>query len=60
MYLMQSVVKLTLKETLAARSVLISLKPDWNSDTELPTTRAASFDISPLITVLDSEDVAAL
>jgi hypothetical protein len=51
---------LTLNETLAAKSVLLSLKPDWNSDTELPAACAAIFDISTATAVLDSEDVAEL
>jgi hypothetical protein len=46
-----------LKETLAAESVLESLKPDWNSETELPTAGAAIFDISPVTAVLDTDDV---
>lgn len=53
-------VKQTLKETLAAMSDLMSLKPDWNSETELPTAWAAIFDISPVTAVLDIDDVARL
>jgi len=52
--------KLTLKETLAAESVFVSLKPDRNSDTELPTVCEAIFDISTATEVLESDDVAEL
>jgi hypothetical protein len=51
---------LTLKETLAAESLLESLKPDWNSETELPTAWAAISDIAPVTAVLDTDDVALL
>jgi hypothetical protein len=49
-----------LKETLAAESVLLSLKPERNSDSELPITCAAIFDISTDTAELDSDDVAEL
>jgi hypothetical protein len=52
--------KLTLKETLAAESVLLSLKPWRNSDTELPTAFAAIFDISTATAGLERDDVAEL
>uniref|UniRef100_M8BIS9 Uncharacterized protein n=1 Tax=Aegilops tauschii TaxID=37682 RepID=M8BIS9_AEGTA len=41
-------------------SDLMSLKPDWNSETELPTAWAAIFDISPVTAVLEIDDVARL
>jgi hypothetical protein len=49
-----------LKETLAAESVLLSLKPERNSDTDLPTICAAIFDISTDTAGLESDDVAEL
>lgn len=52
--------KVTLKETLAAESVLESLKPDRNSDTELPTAFEAIFDISSATAGPESDDVAEL
>jgi len=52
--------KVTLKETLAAESVLLSLKPWRNSDAELPTACAAIFDISTATAGPESDDVAEL
>jgi hypothetical protein len=49
-----------LKETLAAESVFPSLKPDRNSDTELPTVCAAIFDIPRATEGPERDDVAEL